>query len=104
SACAGPPPSGSARSWARRRTAPPAAAAAAAIASSLPMQHADQGEQAPCGVEVELHLARQPIHQDIGALVVQGAAGHVERLDAVGRGGADGGVVAVADGVVVLDD
>ena len=35
---------------------------------------------------------------------MQRAAAHVERLDAVRRRGADGRVVAVADGEVVLDD
>jgi hypothetical protein len=67
------------------------------------MQHADQSEQAACGVEIEPDLARQSLHQDVGALVVQRTPRHVERLDAVGRRGADGGVVTVADRVVVLD-
>ena len=67
-----------------------------------PMQHADQREQAARSVEIEVHLARQPLHQEVGAFVVQGAAAHVERLDAVGRRGADRRVIAVAHRVIVL--
>ncbi len=68
------------------------------------MQHADQREQAPRGVEIDVDLALEPLHQDVRTFVVQPAPAHVERLDAVGRGGADRLVVAVADHVVVLHE
>src|SRR3954462_11773109 len=83
------PPSASARNSGRRRTAPPAAAATTAFASSLPMEYADQSEQAAGGIEIEHHLACETLHQNVGALVVERAPAHVERLDAVRRGGAD---------------
>src|SRR3954447_21866687 len=82
-AAAARPPSASARNSGRRRTALPAAAATTAFASSLPMEYADQSEQAACGIEIEHYLACQTLHQDIGALVVERAPAHVEGLDAV---------------------
>src|SRR3954471_3722521 len=100
-AAAARPPSARARNSGRRRTAPLAAAATTALASSLPMEYADQSEQAACGIEIEHYLARQTLHQDVGALVVERAPAHIEGLDAIGCGGADGCVVAVADHVIV---
>src|SRR2546423_15681157 len=47
--------------------------------SPLPVQHADQREQAPCGVEVEANLFLQALHQELGALVVQPAPAHIDR-------------------------
>src|SRR5580692_9694419 len=78
--------------------------AAAIGLSALPVQHRDQGEQPPRGVEVDLDLALEPLHHDARALVVQPPAAHIERFDAIRRRGADRGVIAVADGEVVLDD
>src|SRR3954468_21168364 len=103
-AAAARPPSASARNSGRRRTAPPAAAATTALASSLPMEYADQSEQAACGIEIEHHLACQALRQHVVPPVVDPAPAHGEALDAVRCGGADGCVVAVADHVVVLYD
>src|SRR5579863_6064532 len=72
--------------------------------SPLPVQHRDQREQPPRRVEIELDLALEPLHEDVRGLVVQGAAAHVERLDAVRRRGADRRVVAVADHEIILHD
>ena len=72
--------------------------------SALPVQHADQREQPARGVEIDRHLVLEPLHQDVRAVVVDAAPAHVDRLDLVGRRGADGLIVAVADQVVVLDD
>ena len=55
----------------------------------FPMQHADQREQPPRGVEIDLHLVLEPVHQDAGAFVVQAAPAHVDRFDPVRRRGAD---------------
>ena len=49
-------------------------------------------------------LRLRRVLQDARALVVQAAPAHVDRLDAVGRRGADRRVIAVADQEVVLDD
>src|SRR5690349_17436091 len=48
-------------------------------ASCLDVQGADQGEEAPRRVEVDLDLAGEPLAQKLRALVVQTAAAHVER-------------------------
>jgi hypothetical protein len=67
------------------------------------MQDAHEREQSARGVEIEFHLALEALHQNVRALVMQPAARHVERLDAIRRRGADRRVIAVADGVIVLD-
>src|SRR5690349_21663274 len=75
-----------------------------AMPSGLDVQGADEGEQPAGGIEVEVDLARKPLAQELGALVVQTAAAHVERLD-LGRAELlDGGVVAFAHQEVVLHD
>src|SRR4051812_42521176 len=57
-------------------------------ALALPVQHADQREQAARGVEVDLDLLLQPLAQQLGAFVVKPAPSHVDRLDLRRRGGA----------------
>src|SRR5712672_1900615 len=72
--------------------------------SPFPMQDADEGEQAPCGLEINRHLVLEALHQKLRAFVVQRTAAHIDRLDAIGRGSADGLVIAVADHEIVLHD
>src|ERR1700679_1603178 len=73
------------------------------IASTPQMQHADEGKTPPRGVEIDLDLALEPFAQKCRALVVRGAARHVERLDLRRRRGTDRLEIAVADEEVVLD-
>src|SRR5262245_38287317 len=72
--------------------------------SPLPVQDGDEREQPPRGLEIDRNLVLEPLHQQLRALVMQGAAAHVERLDALGRCGADRRVIAVADQEIVLHD
>jgi len=78
----------------------------AGIAAPHPfqLQHRNQREQSPGRVEIEFDLALEPLHEDVRALVVQRAARHVERLDAVRCRTADRRVVAVADREIVFHD
>src|SRR5262249_54444455 len=76
----------------------------AIAASALPVQHADQRKQPARGIKIDRHLALQPLHQDVRAVVVNSAPPHVDRLNLVRRRGANGLIIAVADQVVVLDD
>ena len=66
--------------------------ARATLAHAPDVQDADQREQAPRGVEVELDLAGQALAQQLGAFVVQAAAAHVDGLDLrrAGRCGSPG--------------
>ncbi len=76
-----------------------------ATASALPVQDAEQREQPARGVEV--HARPCSSARPAGCASLRRAAPrrrHVDRLDAVGRRGADRLIVAVADHVVVLDD
>src|SRR5918994_3805819 len=68
------------------------------------VQHAEKGEQPPRGLAVDRDLVGQRIRQLLGALVVQAAASHVDRLDPARRGALDCLEVAVADQEVILDD
>ena len=68
------------------------------------MQGADQCEQPARGVEIDVDLPGEPLTQELGALVVQAAPAHVERLDLRGTELLDGGVVALAHQEVVLHD
>src|SRR3546814_12666670 len=49
--------------------------------SALDVEHADQREQAPRGVEIDLDLAVETFDQHLRRLVVQRAARHVDGLD-----------------------
>ena len=73
-------------------------------ATTPDVQHAQEGEQPPRGVEVDLDLVRELIPQQLRALVVQAAAADVDRLDARRARRADGGVVALADQEIVAHD
>ena len=71
--------------------------------SALDMEHADQGEQAPCGGMIGFDLSLEPFEQQVGGIVVDRAPRHVDRLD-LGRGRlADRLVIAVADREIVAD-
>ena len=67
------------------------------------MEHADQGEQAPGGVEIHLDLAGEAFLEQLGGFVVQGAAGHVDRLDAPGAVAAHRFEIGIADREIVAD-
>ena len=67
------------------------------------MERADEGEQAPRRVGVGGDLALEPGLQQLRAFVVQAAPAHIQRLDLLRRGVADGVVIALADHEVVLD-
>ena len=69
----------------------------------LDVEDADQGEQAPGGVEIHVHLAGEAFLQQFGALVVEAAAGHVDRLDAAGAVAAHGFEIGIADREIVAD-
>src|SRR4249920_3018728 len=85
-----------------KRTAPGRSVSPPAKASSLPMQGADQGEQASRGGDVDQDLALEPLHQQAAPFVVQAPPSHVDRLDAGGWRGLDRLVVALAHQEVVL--
>jgi hypothetical protein len=55
----------------------------------LDVEDAEQGEQAPGGVEIHRHLAVEAILQKLGAFVVEPAPGHVVRLDPARMVGTD---------------
>src|SRR5882672_4829053 len=74
------------------------------LSSPFPMQHGDEGEQPPGGVGIHADLALEPLLQQVGALVVERAPSHVDRLDLARGRAADRLVVAVADHEVVLHD
>jgi hypothetical protein len=67
------------------------------------MQHAEQREQAPRGIEIDVDLALQARLQQRRAFVVQAAAAHVERFDLRRRRGADRLEIAFADQEIILD-
>src|ERR1700753_145186 len=73
------------------------------IALAFQLEHADQGEEPPRGVEIDLNLALEPLPEQRRSLVVQTAPRHVQRLDVRRRRVADGLEVAVADQEIVLD-
>ena len=107
SAGTAPPPSASAPNSARRRTAPPAVSCCARAAiDDQPFQCSTQisvnRRRAVSKSTSTLRLSRSM--QDARAFVVQAAPAHVDRLDLVGRRGADRRVIAVADHEVVLHD
>src|SRR5262245_14201586 len=79
-----------------KRTAPGRSASPGPKASALPMERADQGEQASCRADVDQHLALEPLHEQPASFVVQATPSHVDRLDARGGLGFDRLVVALA--------
>src|SRR5579864_6928012 len=48
-------------------------------ASTLPVQDADQREQAAGGVDIDFHFLLEPLHQNARTVVVDGATAHVDR-------------------------
>ncbi len=68
------------------------------------MQDADEGEEAARGFVVDVGFVLETGLKEAGALVVQAAAAHVDRLDALGAALLDGEHVAVDEELVVLDD
>src|SRR5690606_10636342 len=64
------------------------------------MQHADEGEQAAGGVEIDIKLVGDALLQHFGGLVVDAAPPHVDGFDLAGGGVANRLIVAVADGEV----
>src|SRR6476619_5410797 len=85
-----------------KRTAPGRSASPGPKASALPMQGADQGEQASRGGDVDEYLALEPLHEEPAAFIVQATPSHVDRLDARRRLGLDRLIVALAHQEVVL--
>ena len=69
----------------------------------LDVEDADQGEQAPRGIEIHRHLAVEAILQKLGALVVESAPGHVDRLDPARMVGTDRFEIGIADREIVAD-
>src|SRR5260221_13153813 len=68
------------------------------------MEAADQGEQAPRRIVVELDLAREPLAQYVGAFVMQGAAAHIDGFDLRPCRAPDGRAIARADVEIFFDD
>src|SRR5690606_14479497 len=88
--------------WPHRKSTARGAPPGAFIASALPMQRTDQGEEPPRGIEVDMNLVLEPFDQKPRSFVVQAAAAHVDGFDA-GRGfGPDRGVIAFANLEIVL--
>src|SRR5215475_3165577 len=73
-------------------------------ALALPVQHADQGEQATRGIEIDHHLSLESFHQNTRTVIVNGAPAHIDGFDLVGSRSPNRLIVTVADHVVVLDD
>src|SRR3546814_19420733 len=59
------------------------------------VEHADEGEQTACGVEVNLNLRRKPFLKSLRRIVVDSPSRHVYSLDLPRRGVADRLVIAV---------
>src|SRR5512143_2448314 len=85
-----------------KRTAP-GRSPASPKASALPVERAEQREQASRRREVDGDLALEPLHEKLAALVVKASPAHVDRLDLRGRLGLDRLVVALADEEIVLN-
>ena len=68
------------------------------------MQHADQGEQAPGGIEIDVDLALKTLFQHVCALIVDGAAGHVHRFNLLGGRRLDGLIVTIANCEIFSDE
>src|SRR3546814_12528220 len=69
--------------------------------SALDVEHADQREQAPRGVEIDLDLAVETFDQHLRRLVVQRAARHVDGPDLLRGRRAERLLIAVADREIV---
>jgi hypothetical protein len=67
------------------------------------MQYADQSEEPPRGLEVDIDLAFQPLDQQFRALIVNAAPGHVDGFDLGSAGLADCLIIAVANREIIPD-
>src|SRR4029078_11893608 len=85
-----------------KRTAPGRSACPTGKASSLPVERADEREQASRRGDVDEDLALEPLHEEAAAFVMQAAPSHVDGLDARGRRGLDRLVVALAHQEIIL--
>src|SRR5688572_25326357 len=65
--------------------------------SALPVQRAEQGEQAAGGGDIDGDLALEPLLEELAPLIVQPAPSHVDRLDLGSRLGLDRLIITVAD-------
>src|SRR5204862_473754 len=70
---------------------------------ALDVEHADQREQAAGSVEIHVDLAFQPFLEQRRRVVVDAAPRHVDGFDLGGRGVANRGIIAVADGEVIAE-
>ena len=67
------------------------------------MQDADQSEETPSGLEVDVDLPFQPLDKQFRALIVDPAPCHIDRFDFCGTGLADRLVIAVANREIIAD-
>src|SRR5215813_4317782 len=51
---------------------------AAIRSSTFPVQYADQREQPPRSIEIDRHFSLQTLHQDLRAVIVDGATAHID--------------------------
>src|SRR5581483_10659269 len=70
--------------------------------SPLPVERAEQREQASRGGKVDGDLALEALEKQLAAFVVKTAPAHVDRLDLGGRLGPDRLIVTLADQEIVL--
>ena len=68
------------------------------------MENANQGEQSPGRIRIDLYFIGQTFLQDFSALVMQAAAAHIDGLDLRRCRCLDRFVITVADHEVVFDD
>src|SRR5690242_17234092 len=93
------------RSNSRRRGDAEASTKGGLVTHSPPqMQHANQGEEASGGVEIDLDLVGEPLGQQRGPFVVQRPPADVDRLNLRQARTADRFVIAVADHEIIFDD
>src|SRR5580704_3805210 len=93
------------RSSSRRRGDAEASTRGGPVTQSPPqVEHANQGEQAPGRVEIDLDLVGEPLDQQRGPFIVQGPPADVDRLDLREARPADRFVIAVADHEIIFDD
>ena len=71
--------------------------------SRLEAKRRDQGEEAARGSKIQFDLAFQPFAQQLGALVVQPAAAHVDGFEPRHLRFPDGRIIGLAEGLIVLE-
>ena len=75
----------------------------AVVGVSLDVQNANQREQPPGGVEVHVDLALETFLQQLGGVVVEPAARHVDGFDRVARIAMDRFEIAFANREIIAD-